>query len=183
MKKILSLILLSLLAWPASATPIGQQQSTDYYNNCLTQRDDRLSESGHKALCACSAAQMSESMTVEDIQTMGQDSPAGRMMLNKMLIHVYAPCMQYPVQDLVKADCLKDPKIDMMQLKTGKDLLCGCMAEKTGQWLATNGGSLMAELLEKNPNMADPITPVMESKSFEKESYNNLLACMNALTR
>lgn len=170
---------LVLSAAPAlAAMPVGKDMANSYYANCLDKRDERMTEDSQKAMCACTAAKMMESMTVEDMTVMSSDTPDSRLMLNKMLIEVYAPCMSFPVQDLVETQCLNDEKVATIGFRQTKKSLCHCMAEKTGQWFTTRGKYLMFELLQKNPNITDPISPVMESKSFKEESYSNLRACL-----
>lgn len=179
--KILSFLLLALLATvtPAHATAITKDVANAYYQNCTAAQDPHMTQESQSALCACTAAKMQATMSVEDIQTMGRNDEQGRAMLNHMLTEVYGPCMQYPVQDLVSAQCMKDPKIDMMNLKTDRGQLCGCMAENTGQWFSTKGKDLIARLLLANPNMTDPVNPVMDSADFKRASYDSLVSCLN----
>jgi hypothetical protein len=170
--------LLLLTPLPSRAQAVDKATANAYYKNCLAQSDPRFTPQNQQALCACTAAKMTESMTVQDMQLLGQQTPAGNAALNKMVLNVYAPCITYPVQDLLNNQCLTDPKIKaigaMMDMKT----LCGCMSKKTGAWYATQGRSLMADILAKNPNVTDIVTPVMESKAFQAQAYENLRACL-----
>ena len=160
-------------------TKISKEMGNNYYNNCMTKSDPRLTPQSQKELCACTVVKMMEAMTVEELMVMSQESQDGRLMLNKMLTQVYAPCMEYPVYDLVEDNCIKDPKIAAVGNTTlSKKKLCGCVARKTGKWFADEGRGLMTALLEQDPNITDPISPVMESKPFNDAAFNNLRLCL-----
>ncbi len=173
---ILAFILFVPLAAHAQ-TPIDSTTAKTYYANCMAKGDPRLTAESHEALCACTAAAMQKSMTVEDVQEMNASTPESRDKLNKMLTEVYAPCMSYPVQDLVTAQCQQDEKIKLMGLKDMGGL-CSCMGKRTGDWFSTAGRSLMAEVLKANPTITDPVGPVMESKAFQQQAYQNLMTCV-----
>ncbi len=173
---------ITLLIPPTPAytqTVISKEMANAYYNSCLSKPDPRMKPETQAALCACTSAQMTEKMSVEDVQVMGQNNQAGRDKLNFMLINVYAPCMSFPVSDMVEDSCLKDEKISMMQLKGSRPALCHCMGTKTGTWFTGAGRQLMAEVLKKNQNISDPVSPVMDTPAFQKASYDNLVSCLN----
>ncbi len=168
-----------IIGIPANAqTSISKEMGNQYFDSCIAKEDPRLTEGSQAALCSCTTVKMMETMSVEDIQIMAQQSQAGRNKLNYMLINVYAPCMLYPVTDLVTEECLKDPKMGVMLLKMDKDLICGCIAEMTGEWLSVNSGDIIERLLKEDPNLNDVISPIMESSEFRAQSYTNLVACM-----
>ncbi len=176
---LLSFILSGILSGNTYAqTPISKETANAYYNNCMLTPDKRMSKDTHMMLCSCTSVKMMETMTIEDIQVMAQQSQAGRDMLNKMLLNVYAPCMNFPVQDLVELECLQDKKIDMAGVKMDRSALCHCVAKKTGTWFSSTGTALMAKVIAKNRNITDPIGPVMDSPDFRRESYDNLISCL-----
>ena len=172
-------ILISVIANPAFAeTSISDQQANAFYRHCMTKGDPRLSEHSQDALCSCTAVKMQEAIRPEYLDIMKENNPRGRAMLNYMLLNVYAPCIAYPAHDLVYRNCLTDVSIDTLDLKADRDGLCTCIAERTGIWLSKEGQGIMTELLIDNPDMADPISPVIESDFFKKASYQNLVACL-----
>jgi hypothetical protein len=161
-------------------TPITNEIAGAYFNNCMSKSDPRLTRESQEALCSCTSAKMMETMSVEDIQIMAANTPQGREKLNFMMLNVYTPCITYPVQDIAYARCIDEDKIDMMNLATiSKEALCTCVSRKTGDWMSVNAGTMMAGFLQSDPNMTDPMTPVIESPAFEKASYDNLIACLN----
>lgn len=164
---------------PAQAqTKITKEQANNYYFNCKSKPDPRMRPESQDAMCACTAAVLGESMTVEDIKIMSGDTLESRRALNKMLVEVYAPCMGFPVQDLVGMQCLDDPKIDKIGSNIPKEELCSCIAEKTASWFTLEGRALMRSVLLKTPNIVDPVGPIMETSTFKSQTYNSLIACL-----
>ncbi len=159
-------------------THISDDMAKAYYANCASKSDPHITPEGMRAMCACTSDKMVQTMSVEDLKTLAQNDQAGRDMLNHMLLDVYAPCMNYPVQDMLEGQCQQDMKDK--PLPPGMDMgkLCHCMATKTGAWFTTNGRDLMTQVLKANPNITDPVGPVMEDPSFKKASSDYLTACL-----
>lgn len=176
-----ALAVLSALTVHANATTISDATSEAFYNNCVAKRDPRMTEDHQKEFCACSAVKMQEKMTLEETQTMFKPGQEGRDMLNKMLIHVYAPCMRYPIQDQIQAQCMKDPKVASLSKDNDPEKLCACMGSQTGKWFAANGTKLLGRILIRDPNIQDPITPIMESNYVKENSYKFLMRCANSM--
>jgi len=172
----------TLLFLPQAAaiaqTAMSKEQANNYYASCKAKQDPRMSTPAQDAFCACTSVKMMEAMSVEDVQTMAGNDQAGRNALNKMLIDVYAPCMSYPVEELVGAKCYNDPKLGALGLKKSKEKICDCVGQKTAAWFVDEGRDLMRNVLAQNPNIFDPIDPVMESAAFKSQSYENMMHCM-----
>ena len=95
-----------------------------------------------------------------------------------MLLDVYTPCMQAPLAEMVRDQCIQDEKVDFGKMH--KSDLCTCTADKTAAWFTTNGRDMMAEVLAADPNIYDPMEPVLNSVKFKQESMANMLACLPA---
>lgn len=162
----------------SGATAISKDMANKYYENCKSRPDPMkvMSEQSKDNLCACSAANLMKAMTVEDIRIMGGNDQAARNALNKMLTQVYAPCMEFPARDLVYANC-----VDNAQLKAAaSDVkgLCGCVAGQAAQYIASNGPGIMQQELMKNPNVTDPLGPLMQSQEFTQASQSFTMQCL-----
>lgn len=160
---------------PPGHTPVNDEMAKAYYDSCMGQRDQRMSNEAQDSLCTCTAEKMKTAMSVEQIRTMGQNDQDGRNMLNKMLLDVYAPCMAEPLAEIIEDQCRLDEKMEVKGMH--KTELCACVAQKTGEWFTVEGRDAMAEVLAGNPNISDPISPVMESPGFKEKSFANMLAC------
>lgn len=163
----------------AAATPVNKETSRNYFNNCLQERDPRMSKASQEEFCACTAATMEQSFTMEELQTMHEQEQESRDMVDKLLLEVYVPCMSYPVRDMIEMQCLDDPKVTALELKGDRGTLCDCMGVSTGTWFSAEGGALMAALIADNPEMSDPLVPVMDSRAFQNKAYEFLMKCVN----
>lgn len=169
--------LIAFAALPAQAqTPISRDMANAYYQQCLQGNDPRISDQTKDMMCSCTAAAMMQNMSVEDVQTMAQQSQAGRNALNKMMINVYAPCIQYPARDYYFGTCINNPQT--AQMSSNPQGLCTCLADNVAQHLGQNSQQVFSEILRRNPNITDPMSALTSDREFEQFAQQRLLACV-----
>lgn len=171
---------LSCLAFPALAqTAIGGETANAYYQACMDRADERISLSAQESLCSCAAARMMVMMSVQELATMNPNPKhPGRQSYNKMLMNVYGPCMQHPVEDLLAAECERDRHIRAFSLRD-PGALCRCMAQRTGTTFEQSAPDIVRRLLFYIPDMEDPLGPIMNDGTFRQRAYDNLYACLH----
>ncbi|MCI5060960.1 MAG: hypothetical protein MRY79_07800 [Alphaproteobacteria bacterium] len=178
MRLFLSLaLLLILIPTVAGATPITRQTAEAYFQNCMQQPSQPgLTQTGKNNLCACTAAKMMQSLSVEDVQMMGGQDQNARNAMNKMIVHVYAPCIQYPAKDHYYHTCVTNPQTKKLGRNPQK--LCGCMASQVASYLGSNGQQVFQNILSRNPNIADPMSALTSDQEFQSFAQSKLLGCV-----
>jgi hypothetical protein len=187
MKKLLIVFIalmipLTALAQTAETPAPGPAQTVvgeAYLRSCDARRDARMSAASQTEMCTCAATQMGQSMSAEDIKALGQNDQAGRMAQNTMLLDVYVPCMNFPIQSVAEAQCLQDPDTAKIT-KTTPQQMCHCAGRKAGYWFVAGGRDLMTQLLIANPNIADPVGPVIDSPAFKQALHDGMMSCATA---
>lgn len=174
---LLALVLLAVT--PAQARPVSQDTANEYFNSCMANDDERMSEEAQESLCGCTSAQLLLVMTAEDIEKM---SPApgtpGRVPYDKMLTHAYGPCMQIPVEENIYNGCMKDGSIKKFALKDqGK--LCRCLAIKTTESLPIEAPKIMGRALKKKPDLNDPYDTIAYDPDLRARALDNLTLCLH----
>lgn len=177
---IIGMLIMVLVPLMAQATPVSDQTANQYYTNCSKQNDPRMSNKSLDSMCACNAAMMKKNFTMEDMQLMVAQTPESRIALNKMLINVYAPCMNFPVNDLLYNNCKNERKLQIFGSMFDVDSFCSCVSKNTSDWLTTEGRALMSDIIKNDPNIFDPIGPVMEHPKFLAEAKRNQKICTRA---
>ncbi len=168
------LVLIPLLtmveSWSVGATPITDDIAKNYFNNCVTGaiKEGTMTADTRQRYCACTAMNMQSSMTQEDLSALSYKDEKARLVLNKILTDVNAPCMQYPVHDMIAKKCMVD---------LNNPPICGCLSRKMGQYTAQQAQKMMPQLLADNPDLFDPLTPIMESQEFEQTQKGIALSC------
>lgn len=174
----LALILLLVPVGTALAqTPITPEMGTAYFNNCIKQPSAQpMSPQSQQALCACTAAHMTQFFTREDVQAMGNPDPAvARPAYNKMMVNVYAPCMEAPTYEHYYNTCKNNPDT----LKAGDpDKICPCLAGEIAAHMKANGSAVFARLLQRDPNMMDPMAGLLADSEFNDFAQSKLAACV-----
>lgn len=158
------------------ATPITKDVANSYFQNCKAQPSQGMSDASQEFLCACTAAKMMESMSVEDVKAMSQQNQSGRNAMNNMLINVYAPCMSAPAKEFHYQACIENPQTKL--LGRNPQALCGCMAEEVASYLTTNGPQIFREILSRDPNIVDPMSALMNDTKFQQYAQGKLMGCV-----
>ncbi len=157
----------------------GKNLANQYYKNCLKQPAGIMSADSHKALCGCTAAQMVETMSVDEIQTMFTQTKEGNFQRQRMMALVYIPCMEYPVEDMVVNHCMSQPEVTK-GLKKAREV-CGCLGNDMGKFVVKAGGVMAKEEMIKdaqNMNVQQMLADLMSSKIFAQKSKTSITTCM-----
>lgn len=163
-----------------AATMLSKEEANAYYAKCMETPDRRLSDQTKMEFCACTSAQMMQTMSAEDIQVMNQDSAAGRIMLNKMMIAVYGPCLSGPITELTAGQCEADPRIALASQTQDPNAICACVDSSTREWLDTEGPDIMNVVIAENAFITEPLAPVIESGAYRRHSYEIMMSCMQS---
>ena len=173
MRYFLALVLLAFIAQPVAAqTPVTDAQTQKFYETCSQNRDARMSVDTQNTFCKCSSIGYKNNITQEDLQDLakgiGQDA---RNAMNKLVLELYAPCMEFPIRDMVFNKCTKDA------FQAGKQL-CSCMATKMARYVSERGKGELATILNANPNVYDPLDAITSSAAYATQEKRIVLQCI-----
>lgn len=158
---------------PPAKEMTATEMANTYFENCQKKQSAIMTNDTQEMLCACTAAKLSENMTVAEMEAMYTDTPEGQNMRNKMLLQVYAPCIEYPTHDLVLKGCLEND----VKLKRKKQV-CGCMAQNMSNYISVNAQSALISALQENPKSTDPLSTLLQSPTFAAQAQQTLAACV-----
>lgn len=161
------------------ATEITDDMAANFYTACLTKdAGQELSKKGQEELCACTANNMQQNMTTEDIQAMGgEDEVAAREVVNLMILKVYAPCMEQPAREYYYNTCFSNPQMKSMSRNPKKT--CGCVSDKIAEFLGNSGEKIFTEILERDPNIIDPMDALDSDPAFQSFVSEQISDCVN----
>jgi len=167
---IILLMTLIISSYTYAGTVITPEMGEKYFENCVsnTKKQGTLSSENQKKFCACTAINMQKSITQEDIRALSYRDKSARLAMNKILIDVNGPCMQYPVYDLLNNQCMADLK---------NTAICSCLSGKMALFTKAYTQKMLPQLLKDNPEIYDPMTPIMESTEFQRTQQNIALSC------
>lgn len=176
MRILMALALLVFCVTPAHATPVNKEMANSFFNTCTQSAMPYVSDETKQYMCACQAAKMQENLTIEDIKSMAQQSQAGRNATNKMILNVYAPCIEYPARDYHYTTCMNDPK--NKNLTSNPQGLCACSANQIATYLRQNAQKEFTRILNRTPNVTDPMTALYNDPAFMQFAQGKLMACI-----
>lgn len=148
-----------------------------YYENCLTQKHPLLKDDNLELLCSCTAAQLPKAMTVDQIRQMKDDTAEGQYQRNRMMLFVYAPCIEHPTRALVLDQCMNDPKVQtgIKNFKT----VCNCLADGMAAFMKERAPSTIETAIKFNEKDIDPLRKLLESTAFDEMSRAKMGECIS----
>ncbi|MGQ0527803.1 MAG: hypothetical protein ACT4OY_07245 [Alphaproteobacteria bacterium] len=152
----------------------------NYYANCITKKHPMLDEDSQKKLCACTAGKFMQSMTLDEVRTMQDNTAEGQLNRNKMVMQVYTPCIEFPAYALVHTSCVNNPQVKAFQ---GYQGICNCVSSNMALYVRDNAPATIQGALLKNPADLDPLRAMLESEGFDRASQSTLQACLVGKTR
>ncbi len=172
MKFILPFLFALLLSITVQAqTAMNAQMAQTYMANCVSNQDPRMSPETQGIFCQCTVNRMQKTISVEEMKIMAQQTQNSIAIQNKVLTQVYAPCMEFPVRDLIFNKC----QTDTYQSKQG---ICMCMSGRMATFVSTESQRLLGSILQRTPNLADPIGAIMETPEFTQKEKRIVLECI-----
>jgi hypothetical protein len=174
-------MLIAAFSLPASAqTMVSKEQANTYFASCVensAKTETRFSPQSQKMFCACTAARLTQFFTVEDMQTMTSPTdPNARIALNKMIVNIYAPCMEEPTREYHYSSCISNPQVSA--LGGDPQRLCQCAADQIATHLATNGAQMFQDILNRNPTIVDPMQALYDDPKFQSFAQSKLMGCL-----
>lgn len=151
--------------------------ANDYFKNCVKSKHPILTPPDMELLCGCTAAQFANgTITPAQIRKMKDDTPAGLKERNRMMLLVYAPCIEHPSRALILNQCLKSTR-NQYTMKN-QSATCRCLADGVSKDLQKNAPDIMADAVQNNPNVLDPLQVLLESKTFQNRQRYHSLTCI-----
>lgn len=150
-------------------TKISDEMAQSYYQNCNMKSDPNVSKDTQDIFCQCTAMHMQKFMSLEDMKQMQDPNPQrARLSMNKVILDVYAPCMEFPVRDLLFNTCKK---------RGAPSAACDCLANEMGKYTAASAQQMLYDILQKNPNIVDPMGPIVNSPKFKAKEQQAAQSC------
>lgn len=147
-----------------------------YTGNCLKQEHPLMSGDSLAGFCTCTSRNITQTMTLENVNDLfGNDSEALKQR-NRMMIGVYAPCMEYPVRALISARCMEDE--NLAKAVSSPEALCACAADQTAAYVQKEAPAALVESLRANPDTNDPLGAFMSSEEFNRNAAQFMLLCV-----
>lgn len=170
----------SLQAQPMPGGARGDNSLRSFANqfrrNCVSKENPVLRGQDLENMCTCTAAHIVTGMTQNDVSVFQQNNLAGKEARKKMMLNVYAPCLEFPAKAVTRYNCLNTPELQSRVSNIGA--LCGCVADGVGSYIGQNGPAVMQDALTRNPNTIDPLQALVSSNDFNQRSQSILMSCI-----
>jgi hypothetical protein len=164
-------------AAPAEPKDI-KEAANSYYKFCMSKQNPMLDAENQKLLCGCTASNIPDVMTLEQMKAMNTDTAEGLEQRNRMLLFVYTPCIEYPTRSMVLYQCMGNE-----QLKTtlgNPTKICNCLADGMATFMRERAPDAIQMAIRRNEKDIDPLRKLMESNGYEQYQNMTLRNCLAA---
>jgi len=159
------------------ALKTANDYANQYFQNCLQTDHPYLKGKDLELLCGCTSAKFSEVMTPQNVQAMQHNTPEGQHQRNRVLMFVYAPCIEYPTRAMILSECLSKPQTQ--HLMKNPSSTCKCLADGVAEDMAELAPQYIESSIRRNPENLDPLGLLMNSEAFEKRSIYHSRLCLS----
>jgi hypothetical protein len=152
-------------------TKISPAKTNQYIQSCLknSEADTSTNANTKTIFCQCTAQFMQRNLTMEDLKAMGGKGQTQRNAMNKMVTGVYAPCMEFPVRDMIQKQCMTDVK---------QPPVCQCLSKNMAAYTAKSAQTTLGKVLAKTPNAFDPMGAIIDSPEFQAQQKQITMQCL-----
>ena len=161
-------------------TTISNDVTNAFFEGCIEKPDPIMNQEDQLGMCACMAAQLPGTMTLEEYNLAGgkvqKYSKEYHDAWRKMVTFVYGPCLEFPVKVLERQNCMNN--VGFHSLVTDVYATCECTARKVASYTSLNAPDLLAAVMHFNPHYEDPLQPLLESPEFMTVQQESLRECM-----
>ncbi len=148
-----------------------------YYKNCMKQQDPILQGESLGMMCACTAAKVSDTMSVKNMQAMQNNDAEGKLQRSRMLMFVYTPCIEYPTQALITNQCLNNEGVRSSMKNYQR--VCECLGDGMAKFMREKAPKYIEAAIRRNQNDLDPLKHLMQSRVFDEQSQYHMRSCIN----
>ncbi len=159
--------------YAVAGTPINNDMAVKYYDQCLANaaKDGTMFKANAKNFCECTAQNMKNNLSQEELQALQGQGQAARNVINKILVYVNGPCMKFPVNDLVLRKCMKN---------IGNEKTCTCLSGGVSTYLAKEAPRMLADVLDRDPNITDPLGAIMNAPAYKIQESKIAMQCASS---
>lgn len=151
-----------------------------YSENCLQSNNTPALKAYKQRQCACTVAEMSQSMNVDELRAMFENTKEGSFEYARMLLLSYVPCLGLTVKDFIYDSCVGDKN---MQTKLqNEQKVCQCISQKMQEHINENGMNVVPGFVRsgfrKEDSVNDILGYVISSQGFQMKSNTNTRNCI-----
>lgn len=147
----------------------------DYYNSCMNREHNVYTKEQQELACTCTAAKMSESLSLKQLQTLQKDNMEGKDARDTFLAYSYAPCMKHVIKEVIRADCFQSEPVK--RVVSGKSAVCQCAVDQLDKLVGEMMPSIIIDIVREYPMTLDPMEYYFISEDYARQSRGYFSSC------
>lgn len=145
-----------------------------HYRQCLDTEHPILNGRDLERMCSCTAGNFRDSMTLENIREIENETREGVLQKNRLMYFVYGPCVKPTLNTMLINQCINNKKNEL--LMKHHSITCTCIAQYVSERI---GDHIVPQLIEHSlsfPNRNfEPLAYLINTDIFDKNlrHYSN----------
>ncbi len=146
-----------------------------YYNRCKSTESLAFSETEMETLCACSAAEMSKVLTVDEFKVLYVDSRKGLDARGKAIAYGYVPCMEYALRSKFSSTCAISKRLN--NVVVGKKQICKCATDSFMKETKETAPMRIMEGIKYDPMTLNPLEHYFTTYDYPASFDSHIKYC------
>lgn len=136
-----------------------------YLTSCQEQEHFALKGQSLAAYCRCSAREIPEIMTLQDIHAIETGGNEGTFQLARMMLLVYSPCLQTPLRSEIYGRCMSS--VENKYTMSNQRAHCVCRADGISEDMANDAPKTIEYALQQGFDDENPLDILIDQKTYQ----------------
>lgn len=162
----------------APKTP--QELMKVYHNQCLNSNTLPAMKEYQEMQCACTSAEISQSMNVKELWTMFSPTPEGDFEYARMLLLSYIPCLSQTVKKFIYDSCIGDKNVRAKLTK--ENTVCTCVSDNMSSYISETAATTIPGFVrtgfKKEEAVNDTLGYMITAPGFQMKSGTHMRNCI-----
>ena len=150
--------------------------ANEYYGQCVAPDHAVYTKDEQKLICSCTAANMSQTLDLEDFKMLYNEDVAGQDVRDKALVYAYAPCFKKIAKEIYRRDCYSSKQTAQYSSKE-KESICSCGVERMEDTINRVMPMEIIKIVKYNPLTLDPMEYYLISDSYAVQARRIFSKC------
>lgn len=149
----------------------------EYTQRCLKAQHPIFAGKDLENFCFCAQKNIPTAMTLEHIKDAQYKTSEGYFQRNRMLMFVYAPCIEAPLKKMVLNSCLNN--VRSKHLMKNMYATCGCIADDVSKHLQGLTTQYIQGAVERKKDTLNPLDLLLVPDHFERTMSHKTKVCFS----
>ena len=148
-----------------------------YKQRCVKTVHPIIADKYLDLFCSCASNNILNEMTFEEMQQAQYKSAEGSFQRQRMLMFVYAPCIEKPLNTMILNDCVNN--VRSKHLMKNIYGTCGCLADEVAREIQAVTPQYIRGAIRRREDVLNPLDLLVNTDDFERKMRHKTKVCLS----